>query len=210
MNRNVVNILFFCLFLPGCEVETDYTTTVKGHFREVRSGKPIIGAGFLLYHDPLFDQEEYIGYFGNFSDSTGFFEVTFVGEKGPSYYIQPDALGYYCSPNCSIYLNLGEVNVLDIELEPTALFTLNIANESPIMASDSIYFCLEGEYLLDNYEDCWYCLGDCNENVFRNYPFQSNQTINLTWWVTENGITTPYSDDIELVSLDTVEYTIRY
>ena len=193
----------------SCEDDKDNTTIVKGHFIEVRSGKPIEDGGFYLYYEPLFGQDEYINYYGKVSDSTGYFEVVFNADKGASYYIAPGRLGYYCSP-CRIYLKSGQVNEIIIELEPTAKFTLNLANEAPVLESDSIYFCLAGEYISDVRNECWYCLGDCNENVFRNWTLQSNGTINLTWWVTENSITTPYAHDIELVSLDTVEYTIRY
>jgi hypothetical protein len=208
--RNLIVYLLIVFLFASCEEERDLTTTVKGYFREVRSDMPIVGTGFAMYYEPLFGQEEYIKFFGTFTDSTGYFEFTFNASKGTGYYLTPDALGYSCYPNCSIYLTSGEVNILDVNLRPRALFTLNLENEPPLLASDSIYFCMDGEHLLSNDKDCWYCLGPCNENVFRNYTFESNATINLTWWVTENGITTPYSHNIELVSLDTVEYTIRY
>jgi hypothetical protein len=209
MRKLIVYFLIVFLF-DSCEEERDLTTTVKGYFREVRSDMPIVGTGFAMYYEPLFGQEEYIKFFGTFTDSTGYFEFTFNASKGTGYYLTPDALGYSCYPNCSIYLTSGEVNILNVNLRPRALFTLNLENEPPLSASDSIYFCLDGEYISDTSRKCWYCLGDCNENVFRNWTLQSNGIINLTWWVTENGITTPYSHDIELVSLDTVEYTIRY
>jgi hypothetical protein len=209
MRKLIVYFLIVFLF-DSCEEERDLTTTVKGYFREVRSDMPIVGTGFAMYYEPLFGQEEYIKFFGTFTDSTGYFEFTFNASKGTGYYLTPDALGYLCHPNCSIYLTSGEVNEITVELEPIAQFTLNLENEPPSSDLDSIYFCIDGEYLNSIDKECYYCNGQCDENVYRNHAFNSNTTVNLTWQVTENGITTPYSDDIELVSLDTVEYTIRY
>ena len=208
--RNLIIYCFIILLFISCEEEKDSTTTVKGYFREVRSDMPIVETGFAMYYEPLFGQEEYIKFFGRFTDLTGYFEFTFNASKGTAYYLTPDALGYSCNPNCRIYLSSGETNEIDISLRPKALFTLSIENNSPYSDSDSIYFQTEGAFLLSTQRESWYCLGSCNEYIFRNRVFESNSTINLTWWVTENGITTPYSHDIELVSLDTVEYMIRY
>ena len=210
--RNIILYFLFIMLFASCEEGEIKTTIVKGYIREIRSGKPIQGAALSLYFAPipLFAPDVFLERFYDVSDSTGYFEISFEGDKVRGYFLIPGQHGYSCIPSCSIYLKSGEVNELNIELEPNAKFTLAIQNEPPALDSDSIFFCLDGEYISDAKRDCWYCLGDCNENVFRNWTLQSNGIISLTWWVTENGITTPYSHNIELVSVDTVEYTIRY
>jgi hypothetical protein len=208
MKKIILYFLLIILFV-SCEDEIK-TTIVKGYIREARSERPIQGAGLSLHHQPILKRQVFLEHFAEVSDSSGYFEISFEGDKASGYYIVPGKNGYSCVGSCLIYLNSGAVNELTIELKPHVQFTLAIQNEPPALESDSIFFCLDGEYISDAKRDCWYCLGDCNENVFSNWTLQSNGIINLTWWVTENGITTPYSHDIELVSLDTVEYTIRY
>ncbi|HEX9650683.1 MAG TPA: hypothetical protein VGA21_08985 [Cyclobacteriaceae bacterium] len=210
MIKNGILFLIASLIFASCiHIVEDNTTIVKGYIREIRSGKPIEGAGAYLSFKPFLKPEETITHFDNISDSNGYYEIKFEADRGNGYKIAIGRQGYYCN-QCNEPVKSGEENTLNVYLVPTAEFTLNLVNDIPYNDSDSIYFCMDGEHLLSNDKECLYCLGPCNENVFRNYTFESNATINLTWWVTENGITTPYSHDIELVSVDTVEYTIRY
>jgi hypothetical protein len=210
MIKNGILFLIAGLIFASCiHIVEDNTTIVKGYIREIRSGKPIEGAGAYLSFKPFLKPEETIADLENISDSNGYYEIKFEADRGNGYKLAIGKLGYYCN-QCNEPVKSGEENTLNVYLVPTAEFTLNLINEPPSTQTDSIYFCIDGEYVHSIDKECYYCIGPCNENIFNDHTFQSNAIIVLTWWVTENSITTPYSHYVELVGQDTVEYTIRY
>ena len=218
-SKSCFSFIFFILFLSSCELFPDIfnipdkTIKISGNITEIRTGKPVEGCTAGFWQTSLLGSRHLISEFKNISDASGYFEINFK----PDYYNTFEVIFkrdeyqyyYYFDPN-NISVKSGEIKSLEISAVPLRAFRLNILNEPPASATDSIYFCLDGEYMPDHLKGCLSCISECDKNIIGNLIIESNSTINLTWWVTENGITTPYSHDIDLVSVGTLEYTIRY
>jgi len=149
MIKNGILFLIASLIFASCiHIVEDNTTIVKGYIREIRSGKPIEGAGAYLSFKPFLKPEETITHFDNISDSNGYYEIKFEADRGNGYKIAIGRQGYYCN-QCNEPVKSGEENTLNVYLVPTAEFTLNLINEPPqLRLTRYIFAWMENSYHL--------------------------------------------------------------
>lgn len=141
-----------------------------------------------------------------YSDANGNFSFHYKADKGYSYSLGATATNYFEEPGGSIYVDNFKNNKNEkILLKPHAYLKLHIKNTTPFNGDDiidvgnSFVSSVGGGAFYGSQVDT-IAIGE----VFGNY------TNNVIWFVTKNGVQTPYSAMVYCPRFDTAFYNINY
>jgi len=195
--------IIMVLAISGCK-KYKGRIVVEGKVYDESNFKSISGATVYL------TQREFFASFRNVvetatSDSEGNFCIIYEGDdEGFTFEVAAQKNWYYDTPEY-ISVKFGKKNEdVDVPLKPLGYLKLNMKNTSPFSPSDKILY---RGFMYVSGSDAFFGM---NVDTFDVGQVFGNTTIEISWYVTKNAITTSYSDLIYCPAFDTTSYSISY
>lgn len=141
------------------------------------------------------------------ADAMGYFSFSFEAKKGASYIVVASAPNYFSSIGTGDFtaLNTNSKNNIEAELRPVAWVEFHLKNTSPFDAGDQIN--VGNSFVSAGGGGTFY--GTTVDTIVLG-NVHGNTNYKLVWFVTKNGIQTPYSAAVYFPRFDTTSYNINY